>query len=284
MAVGQITQAGLAETKTHRFAIAIHRIAHMGGPTAMTTIQALRKANPDEPQARSSGSSLRRGLLRSWAAASLAAVFVAVGVGAMPAQAKSSGKTLLKDPLSQASAAMPDATTPAPGYVGSFVKGKFLLQNTGSHADAYSPTFDATAAQLGAIRVDIDVSLATVGTIAGLNCRAGDTLDTRYVFLIRGGGTWVVGKSVAPSTNTPLAQGSAKVRPNQTVHLRAECSGPAQPGPAGTVAVRFFINGKKVATINDSKSALPVVLPAAVGMEVGANGAASFSNIAVAQL
>jgi hypothetical protein len=250
----------------------------------MTAIQSRRKANPDEPHARRSGSPVRHGRFRSLAAASLAAAFVAVGVGAMPAQAKSSGSTLLKDPLSQTSAAMPDATTPAPGYSGSFVKGKFLLQNTGSHTQAYSPTFDATAAQLSAIRTDIDISLATVGTVAGLNCRAGDTLDTRYVFLIRGGGTWVLGKSVAPSTNTPLAQGSAKIRPNQTVHLRAECSGPAQPGPAGTVTGRFFINGKKVATITDSKSALPVVLPAAVGMEVGANGAASFSNITVAQL
>jgi hypothetical protein len=213
---------------------------------------------------------------------SIAAIIVAIGVGAEPALAKNSTRILLKDPLSTASPAMAGATTPGDGYVGSFTSGKFLLQNTGTHTQSFAPTFDATAAQLSAISVDINVSLANAKSTAGLNCREGNTIDTRYVFLVGAGG-WVVGKSLYPA-NTPLRRGSIKIPPNHPVHLRIECSGPGQPGPTGTVTGKFFINGKKVATITDSKSALPVTLPATLGMEVEPMGAASFSKITVAQL
>jgi hypothetical protein len=228
------------------------------------------------------GSSKRRGLIASLAAlCSVAVFFVAAGVGAEPALAKAGKTILLKDSLSKASSAVQAGS--GNGFVGSFVTGKFLLQNSIAQTQVYSPTFNATSAQLSAISVDVDVSLATPTTLAGLNCRAGDTPDTRYAFLIRGNGQWLVGKSLSPN-NTMLASGSVKIRPHETFHLRFECSGPEQPGPTGTVTGKFFINGRKVATVTDAMSALPVVLPAAVGLEVDHVGAASFSNITVAQL
>lgn len=198
------------------------------------------------------------------------------GANAEPMQAKSPKKTLLKDPLSKPTSAVPEPST-------SFVNGKFLLQSPTAQTQVYSPTFDATGAQLSAISAAVDVSLATPTTLAGLDCRAGTTPDTRYAFLIRGNGQWLVGKSLLPN-NTVLKSGSVKIRPNETFHLRFECSGPEQPGPTGTVTGKFFINGKKVATVTDAMSALPVVLPAAVGLEVDHVGAASFSNMTVAQL
>jgi hypothetical protein len=197
-------------------------------------------------------------------------------MGAEPVEATSPKNVLLKDPLSKPTAAVPEPST-------SFVKGKFLLQGTTSQTQVYSPTFAATGTQLSAISVAVDVSLATPTTLAGLDCRAGVTPDTRYAFLIGGNGRWLVGKSLLPS-NTVLASGSVKIRPNETFHLRYECSGPQQPGPTGTVSGKFFIDGKKVATFTDTMSALPVVLPAAVGLEVDHVGAASFSKITVAEL
>jgi hypothetical protein len=227
---------------------------------------------------------MHRGLSGSLAAlCAIAAFVVAVGVSAEAVQAKSSTTILLKDPLSKPTGATQEATFTKSDGSGSFVKGKYLLQNGSVHTQGFVPTFDATAAQQRALSVDIDVSPATAKTTAGLNCREGATLDTRYVFLVKGSGGWVVGKSLYPA-NTPLKRGTVKIRPNQTVHLRIECSGPEQPGPTGTVTGKFFINGKKVATITDSTSALPVSLPATVGMEVEPMGAASFSNMTVATL
>jgi hypothetical protein len=111
----------------------------------------------------------------------------------------------------------------------------------------------------------------------------------RYAFVIRGNGAWVVGKALIPPGGTSakqsgLARGSVNIRAHQTLHLRFECSGPEQPGSTGKVTLKFLINGKRVATVTDATSPLPVALPAAVAMEVDGMGAASFSNIAVAQL
>jgi hypothetical protein len=249
-------------------------------------------ARTEEPSDRPSGvrwargSSRRRGLVCLLAAlCSIAVVVVAAGTGAQPAGAQSSTNVLLKDPLSKPSSAMPDATFTNGNGSGSFVKGKYVLQSTGANVEGYQPTFDATAAQLSSTSVAVDVQFATPAApgLAGLNCREGDTLGTRYVFLIRDG-RWVVGKSVNPN-GTVLKKGKLKIRPHETVHLQVECSGLDQPGPTGTVTLKFFINGKTVATVTDATSALPVTLPASIGMEVG-NGraAASFSNITVAQI
>jgi hypothetical protein len=210
----------------------------------------------------------------------------AAGVNAEPLPAKSPKKILLKDPLSKPSSAMPDATFADGNGSGSFVKGKYVLGSTGvKAASGYQPTFDATGAQLSATSVAIDMSFPTSAPnqLAGLNCREGDTLDTRYVFLISDKGSWLMGKSVNPN-NTVLKRGTVKLRPNETVHLRAECSGPEQPGPSGKVTLKFFINGKTVATVTDATSALPVSLPASIGMEVDRTTTAAFSNITVAQL
>jgi hypothetical protein len=209
----------------------------------------------------------------------------AAGVSAEAVQAKSPKKILLKNPLSKPSSALPALT--GNGFSGSFVKGKFLLQNSGTSGYLHSdPIFAATGAQLAAISTDIDVSPATPATLAGLNCRSGDIADNRYVFLIHGNGKWLVGKTVVTRVppNTILASGSVKAQAHETFHLRFECSGPEQPGPTGTVTLKFFINGKRVAMVTDAMSAWPVALPAAVGFEVEGAGAASFSNITVAQL
>jgi hypothetical protein len=212
----------------------------------------------------------------------------AAGVNAEPLPAKSPKKILLQDPLSKSSSAMPGATFADGNGSGSFVKGKYVLQNTGVKAGSgYSPTFDATGAQLSAASVAIDMSFPTSAPnqLAGLNCRQGDTFDNRYVFLIASNGSWLIGKSTSPpATNTPLKRGTGKLRPNETVHLRAECSGPEQPGPSGKVTLKFFINGKNVATVTDATSALPVKLPGSIGMEVDRTTTAAFSNITVAQL
>jgi hypothetical protein len=81
-----------------------------------------------------------------------------------------------------------------------------------------------------------------------------------------------------------LKKGPGKLRPNETVHLRADCSGPEQPGPSGKVTLKFFINGKNVGTVTDAKSALPVTDKSLIGMEVNQPGSVTFSNITITAL
>jgi hypothetical protein len=231
-----------------------------------------------------SGSSPRSTRLLVAACASLLVVgasTVGFGLGVTGAnaeliRAKNSTKILAKDPLSKPSSVVPESAS-------AFANGKFVLRSATSATQVYAPTFDATGTQLSAISEAVDVSLPTPATLAGLNCRAGATPDNRYALLVSGKGHWLVGKSVLPN-NTVLKSGAVKVPSSGTFHLRLECSGPQEPGATGTVTVKFFVNGKKVATVTDATSALPVVLPAAVGFEVDHLGSASFSNLTVAQL
>jgi hypothetical protein len=218
------------------------------------------------------------------AALSSIAVFVgASGMGALPADAKGSKHVLLKDALAKPTSAIPEPAS-------AFVNGKYVIQGTDPNLiHSYSPTFDATGPQLSAISAEVDMSLATPGSQGGLQCRGGANNTDRYAFMVRGNGSWVIGKALVPpggttATQSALAKGTVKVRPQQTVHLRFECSGPEQPGQTGKIALKFLINGKQVAAVTDAKSPLPVSLPAAVALELDGVGSASFSNMTVAQL
>jgi hypothetical protein len=212
----------------------------------------------------------------------------AAGVNAEPLPAKSPKKILLKDPLSKPSSATQGAEfNAADGSNAGFMKGKLVFTSQSVKSLRFSMNLNATNAQLSATSAAIDVSFPTPKPVvfAGLSCRHGDTFDTRYAFLITSNGSWLIGKSTfPPATNTTLKKGTVKLRPNETVHLRADCSGPETPGPTGTVTLKFFINGKNVGTATDATSALPVTLHSSIGMELESTGQVAFSNITVAQL
>ena len=213
----------------------------------------------------------------------------AAGVNAEPLPAKSPKKILLQDPLSKPSSATPNLIFTFPdGSNGSFVNGKYVVQNAVPKVVVPFPSIvvDVTNAQLSATSATIDMSFPTSAPqVAGLNCRNGDTIDTRYSFLVRPNGSWLIGKATSPpATTTVLKKGTGKLRPNETAHLRAECSGPEQPGPSGKVTLKFFINGKNVGTVTDATSALPVTDKSLIGMEVNQPGSVTFSNITITAL
>jgi hypothetical protein len=209
----------------------------------------------------------------------------AAGAGA-EVQVKSPKKILLKDPLSKPSSAARLMIFTRPDGSGSFVNGKYLFQNEKAGFLVSSPNFDATNAQLSATSAAIDMSFPTSAPqFAGLNCRQGDTIDTRYSFLVGPNGSWLIGKAVINQSNTKLKQGTGKqLRPNETVHLRAECSGPEQPGPSGKVTLKFFVNGKNVGTVTDATSALPVTDKSNIGLEINVPGSVAFSNVTITAL
>jgi hypothetical protein len=216
----------------------------------------------------------------------------AAGVNAEPLPAKSPKKILLQDPLSKPSSAASNMIFTKPdGSSASFVNGKYVVQlpATAKQFQNASPRIDATNAQMSKTSAAIDMSFPTSAPnqLAGLNCRQGEnTIDIRYSFLISDKGSWLIGKATSPpATSTVLKRGTGKLRPNETAHLRAECSGPETPGPSGKVTLKFFINGKNVGTVTDATSALPVTANSTIGLEVQRPGTtAAFSNITVAQL
>ncbi len=224
----------------------------------------------------------------SWARTALIGSLVALcttvslgtaGVSAHVARATSSKDVLFANSLAKPSAAVQPAT--GPGVTGAFVDGKYRLTTTGALA-LYAPVFTATGPQLSSIRVDADMSLGNKKAFGGLDCRSGSDSVTRYAFLVTGTGDWVLGKSSSTENNT-LKQGRlGAAGKKRSFHLTFVCSGEEQPGTTGSVTLKFLIDGKQVVSFTDPTSALPVSLPAAVGMEADV-GSASFSNIVVKQ-
>jgi hypothetical protein len=88
----------------------------------------------------------------------------AAGVNAAPLPAKSPKKILLQDPLSMPSSATPNLIFTFPnGSNGSFVNGKYVVQNTVPKVVVPFPSIvvDVTNAQLSATSATIDMSFAT---------------------------------------------------------------------------------------------------------------------------
>jgi hypothetical protein len=222
----------------------------------------------------------RATLIGSVVALAMAAVLGTVGASAPVAGAASNKGVLFTNSLAKPSAAVQPAS--APGVTGAFVDGKYRLTTTTDALALYAPIFTATGPQLSSIRVDADMSLASKKAFGGLDCRSGSDAVTRYAFLVTGTGDWVLGKT-SGSENNALKQGRVKTPANkQAFHLTFVCTGEEQPGTTGSVTLKFLIDGKQVVSFTDSTSALPVALPAAVGMEADV-GSASFSNMVVKQ-
>ena len=216
----------------------------------------------------------------------LGAVGVAVGVAVAAVTliggiATAGGSPVVfHDPLRQPSAAFRPQRTA--GLSISFVEQRLRVASMGSGFVFLPPKFSGNGPQLTAVHVDVDVSLGPT-TIAGVFCRGAST-RAFYDFVVDTDRTFSINK-VSAGNATGLA--SSTVAAARTYHLRAECSGPGQPGGSGTVQLMFGITTSHEsdhAAFSDTGAAYDA---GPVGLLVAGTGphpgVASFSNLTVRQ-